>query len=211
VWLVGRRPEALADVATTARAAAARVEVHPADLTRDSDIQEVRAALERAGGRLDLLVHCAGAIVQGPLEHARIEDFDAQYRSNVRAPYLLTQTLLPLLRGHRGDIVFINSSVGMRARAEVGQFAATQFALKAVADTLREEVNTQGVRVLSVFPGRTATPRQATIHAEEGKDYRPEQLIQPEQIATMVVSAVELPQTAEVTEISVRPFIKPPL
>ncbi|MGH2968168.1 MAG: SDR family oxidoreductase, partial [Solirubrobacteraceae bacterium] len=62
--------------------------------------------------------------------------------------------------------------------------------------------------VLSVFPGRTATPRQATIHAIEGRDYRPEILMQPEDVVAVVINALGLPRTAEVTNISMRPLIK---
>ena len=91
----------------------------------------------------------------------------------------------------------------------MGQFSATQHALKAIADSLRQEVNADGIRVLSVFPGRTATPRQASLHEIEGKRYQPELLMQPEDVATVVVNALGLPRTAEVTDVSIRPMIKP--
>ena len=91
----------------------------------------------------------------------------------------------------------------------MGQYAATQHALRAIADSLRAEVNPQGVRVLSVFPGRTATPMQARLCELEGKAYSPERLIQPEDIASTVIHALTLPRTAEITEISIRPFVKP--
>jgi len=157
---------------------------------------------------VDVLVHCAGVIAQGKLQNAPVQDFDLQYRANVRAPYLLTQTLLPMLKLGPGQIVFINSSVGLKARAGVSQFAATQHALKAITDSLREEVNPDGIRVLSVFPGRTATPRQANIFQIEGREYRPELLLQPEDIATVVINALNLPRTAEVTDIHLRPLLK---
>jgi NADP-dependent 3-hydroxy acid dehydrogenase YdfG len=179
-----------------------------ADLTRDEDIQRLVESLGRDFGHLDILVHCAGMICLGRLEHSSVAEFDAQFRANVRAPYVLTQALLSLLRARRGQIVFINSSVGLQARGELGQFAATQHALKAIADSLREEINAEGVRVLSIFPGRTATPRQAAIYQTEGKTYHPELLMQPEDVAAMVIHALLLPATAEVTEIRMRPLVK---
>jgi NADP-dependent 3-hydroxy acid dehydrogenase YdfG len=157
---------------------------------------------------VDVLIHSAGTIAQGPLHSAAISDFDAQYRANVRAPYLLTQTFLSMLKVRPGQVVFINSTVGLRARADVGQFAATQHALKAIADSLRDEVNGDGVRVLSVFPGRTATPRQEKLFRLEGRPYRPEILLQPEDVATVVINALTMPRTAEITEISLRPLVK---
>src|SRR5690242_6858519 len=102
----------------------------------------------------------------------------------------------------------MNSSAGLSARAGVGQYAATKHALRAIADTLREEVNTDGIRVLSVFPGRTASPMQATVHANEGRVYHPDHLIQPEDIAKVVIDALSLPRTAEIMDIRIRPLRK---
>jgi NAD(P)-dependent dehydrogenase (short-subunit alcohol dehydrogenase family) len=179
------------------------------DLTVKKSLQPLLQYLGRKAGRLDVLVHGAGVICQGVLEKARIEDFDLQYATNLRAPYLLTQRLMPLLKAARGQIVFINSSVALAGkRPEVGQYAATKHGLKAVADSLREEVNSQGIRVLTVFLGRTAIPAQEALHKEEGRPYRPRRLLQAEDVASVVVNALTLPPTAEVTEIAIRPMMK---
>ena len=82
-------------------------------------------------------------------------DLDHQYESNMRAPIALTQSLLPCLRRARGHIVFVNSTAGLVARANASQFAATQHAMRAFATALRDEVNKDGIRVTTVFPGRT--------------------------------------------------------
>ena len=133
-------------------------------------------------------------------------------QSTLRARYLLTQATLPMILASQGQIVFVNSSVGGRAPGPgLGQYAATQHALRAIADSLRAEVNPQGVRVLSVFPGRTATPMQARLCELEGKGLQsraPDP--QPEDIASTVIHALTLPRTAEITEISIRPFVSPP-
>jgi NADP-dependent 3-hydroxy acid dehydrogenase YdfG len=180
-----------------------------ADLAADANIGRLEQLLAKNFGRLDILVHCAGVIHHNPICDARIEDLDEQYAVDVRAPYLLTKSLLPMLRISKGQIVFINSSLGTSAkRREVGQFAATQHAMKAIADSLREEVNPEGIRVLTVYPGRTATPRQERLHRCEGKVYRPEELLQPEDVASIVTHSLELPRTAEVTDIHIRPMVK---
>ena len=77
-----------------------------------------------------------------------------------------------------------------------------------LADTLREEINPSGVRVLSVYPGRTAGDLQASIYALEGRQYTPETLMQPEDVAATVVAALMLPRTAELTDLRVRPMRK---
>jgi NADP-dependent 3-hydroxy acid dehydrogenase YdfG len=205
--LVGRRQEELESVAQRIRLYNLRVLTDKADLTRDEDIRAIATRLRREFGSIDILVHSAGVISLGPLETAPVEALDLQYRTNLRAPYLLTQALLPLLEERRGHIVFINSIVA--GRAGVSQYAATKHALKTIADSLREEVHPKHIQVMSVFAGRTATPMQACIHEEEGRVYNPELLLQPEDVAAVVINALSLPCTAEVTEIQIRPFNRP--
>ncbi|MGH8056985.1 MAG: SDR family oxidoreductase [Candidatus Entotheonellia bacterium] len=208
VCLVGRNLERLEAVAERARATPARVLIYQADLTRDAHMHALTTRLQRDVGQLDVLVHGAGVIALGPIEDTPLEKLDWQYRTNVRAPYALTQAVLPMLRDRQGQIVFINSSVGLNARANVGQYAATKAALKAIADSLRQEVNAVGVRVLSVFLGRTASPMQAALYALEGRVYQPDLLMQPEDVAAAIMQALSLPRSVEVTDLHMRPLVK---
>jgi len=210
VCLVGRRLEALEEAAETAKKMSPRVLVHQADLALEENIQSLGGRLKEEGGRVDILVHSAGTISLGEIETSSAKNFDRQYAVNMRAPYVLTQALLAMIRAARGQIVFINSTAGRVAGPGGAQYAATKHALKAMADSLRDEVNTGGIRVLSVFPGRTATPMQAMVHEVEGKSYNPEILLQPEDVASVVINTLNLPRSAEVTDIYIRPFVKPP-
>jgi NADP-dependent 3-hydroxy acid dehydrogenase YdfG len=210
VCLVARRGDELDRVLERVGGGPDRARAYRVDLTDDRQVRDLAASVEADLGRLDLLVHCAGTISLGSVAEAPVADLDAQYATNLRARYLLTQVALPMILASRGQVVFVNSSAGNRASgAGVGQYAATQHAQRAIADSLRAEVNARGVRVLSVFPGRTATPLQATVHELEGKDYEPERLVQPSDVASVVLHALTLPRTAEITEISIRPFVKP--
>jgi short-subunit dehydrogenase len=157
---------------------------------------------------MDVLVHSAGTWSYGGFDTAPVAELDRQYATNVRAPYLLTQALLPALRASAGQVVFVNSTAGLTARAGVAQYAATKHALKAMADALREEVNSEGIRVLTVYPGRTASPLQARIFQVEGRPYLPERLMQPEDVASAVLHAITLPRTAEITDLTVRQMLK---
>jgi NADP-dependent 3-hydroxy acid dehydrogenase YdfG len=206
--LVSRRKEALETVANEIRDKGAKAYVCCADFTREEDLRGLAERLDREFGHVDVLVLCGGAISHGSVERAPLADFDLMYHANLRGQYALIQLLLPLLRKRPGQIVFINSSAGLRSPANVGQFSATQHALRSIADTLRDEVNADGIRVVSVYPGRTATPRMAALFAKEGKTYRPELLLQAEDIASMVTHSLCLPRTAEVTDISIRPMLK---
>lgn len=206
--LIGRNAKRLQAVAGAASEGATRVLTYEKDLTCDDDLKKLKADLARDFDHVDILIHSAGSFFQGPLETASVKRLDVQYLANVRGPYILTQALLPMLKASKGQIVFVNSAVIYHSRANVSQFASTQHALKAIADCLRQEVNHAGVRVSSLFPGRTASPRQANIHKLEDRAYRPETLIQPEDLASVLLNALSLPRTVEVTDISMRPLQK---
>ena len=200
--LVGRDETALAELARQARSWGAQAKTYGLDLTDD---EAVKTFSETFNAPLDILVYSAGTVSLGALKDAAIADLDAQYRLNVRAPYLLTQLFLEKLERARGQIVFLNSGAGLSARPEWGQYAATKHALKAVADSLRAELAGSGVRVLSVYPGRTASPMQKKVHEYEGKPYDPKKFVQPDDVAAVILGALTLPRTAEVTDVSVRP------
>jgi NADP-dependent 3-hydroxy acid dehydrogenase YdfG len=208
LYLAARRKEALDGVAKEAQARGARAHACSVDLTKDEDIRGLAERLQKEFGRVNILVLCGGAIAHGALEKASLADFDLMYRSNIRGHYALLQAMLPLLRKAPGQIVFINSSAGLRSPATAGQFSATQHAFRSIADSLRDEVNADGIRVLSVYPGRTATPRMEKLFGIEGRAYKPELLLQPQDIAEMVIHSLRLPRTAEVTDISIRPMQK---
>jgi NADP-dependent 3-hydroxy acid dehydrogenase YdfG len=206
--LLGRTLERLEAVAEQARSHNTWAKCYQIDLVSEKEIKDFAVQLRRDAGQVDILIHSAGIIFVGPLAQATVEDFNRQYQVNLRAPFVLTQALLPMMKSCQGQIVFINSSVGLNARAHVGQYAATKHGLKGIADSLREEVNPNGLRVLSVFLGRTASPMQAAVHQTEGKDYHPEHLIQPEDVSAVVINTLCLPRSAEVTDINIRPLKK---
>ena len=193
--VVGRNREALEAVASQARAMAPRVLISPTDLTQDAHVERLALELQQEFGQVDVLVHSAGVYVRGTLQSAPVHDLDRQYRTNVRAPYLLTQVLLPMLKVRPGKSCLSIRLLACRP-GRCSQYAATKHALNAIANSLREEVNADGIRVLSVFPGDAATPLQEIICQIEGRLYQPEILIQPEDIAAVVVNTLRLPRSA---------------
>jgi NADP-dependent 3-hydroxy acid dehydrogenase YdfG len=206
--LVGRRLQPLESVASKAREMGVPASCCSTDLSVSSGQDELMRRLQHELPLIDFLVQSAAAHSMGPIEDSNPAEFDALYHTNVRAPYVLAKSLLPKLKQRQGQIVFINSSSGVVAKPMSAQYDATKHALKAIADSLRSEVNPHGVRVLSVYLGRTATEMQAQIHRKEEKPYRPELLLQPADVASVIMNALLLPRTAEVTDVHVRPMVK---
>lgn len=160
--------------------------------------------------RIDVLVHCAGVLTTGPAAEMPPAEFARMHAVNFLGPCRLTQAALPALERSRGQIVFMNSSAAVRPSPGLAAYASSKAALATYANVLRDEVNPRGIRVINVFPGRTATPMQAVLFRAEGRDYHPEHLLQPEDVAAIVKGALELPRTAEVTDIHIRPMKKHP-
>ncbi|MEU9849941.1 SDR family oxidoreductase [Streptomyces sp. NPDC047985] len=155
--------------------------------------------------RVDSLLHVAGVVALGAVGDLTPKAWHFQLNANLVAPAELTRLLLPQLRVAQGHVLFVNSGAGLAASAEWSAYAASKHGLKALADSLRQEEHANGVRVTSVYPGRTASPMQAKVHQQEGKEYDPSRWIDPESVATTIVTALDLPRDAEVTDLRVRP------
>ncbi|MFF8829947.1 SDR family oxidoreductase [Streptomyces sp. NPDC015131] len=155
--------------------------------------------------RLDSLLHIAGVVDLGRVGDLTTKAWRHQLEVNLVAPAELTRLLLPQLRVSQGHVVFVNSGAGLTAHAEWSAYAASKHGLKALADALRHEEHGNGVRVTSVYPGRTASPMQAKVHQQEGKEYDASRWIDPESVATAIITAIDLPRDAEINDLSVRP------
>ena len=141
----------------------------------------------------------------GAVSALSVDDWATQLRVNLVAPAALTRVALPALRAARGTVVFVNSGAGLHAHPQWSAYAASKHGLRALADSLRAEEAGSGVRVCSVYPGRTATAMQEKVHAQEGKPYDAADWIRPETVAEAIVRVVDLPRDATIPDLTVRP------
>lgn len=173
----------------------------PVELT---DHDAVAAAVADIS-RLDVLVHSAGLAELGTVAETSPESWRRTFEVNLFAVTELTRLLLPALRASRGHVVLVNSGAGLSAKPNWGSYAASKFALRAFADVLRAEESANGVRVTSVFPGRTATDMQRDVREQEGGSFDADRYLRPESVAGPIVSAVRAGADAHLTEIVIRP------
>lgn len=155
--------------------------------------------------RLDSLLHVAGVVELGQVGELPVKAWQETLNVNLVAPAELTRLMLPSLRPAKGHVVFVNSGAGLNAHAEWSAYAASKHGLRALADSLRQEEHAAGVRVTSVYPGRTATAMQVKVHQQEGKEYDAARWIAPESVAKAVLAALDASRDAEITDITVRP------
>jgi short-subunit dehydrogenase len=204
VILVGRSRDKLEELAESVRGVSPEVDLHATDLADDGEVRKMAARVKTAFQGVDLLIHSAGVYAYGPVAEVAADEVERLFRVNARAPYYLTQLLLPSLVERGGQVAFVNSVAGLQARAGVAAYAASKFALKAIADALRQEVEPRGVRVISAFPARTATPMQEEVCRLEGSEYHPERFLQPADVAGALLDALAAPRTADVGELVLR-------
>lgn len=146
--------------ALRARAGSDRLVPVTLDVTSAEHIAEVGSTIEAERGErgLDGLVNNAGIAAAGPLEFLPISELRQQFEVNVIGQVALTQAVLPALRRAQGRIVFVGSIAGRSALPFVGAYAASKFALEAIADALRVELGESGIHVSVVEPGVITTP-----------------------------------------------------
>lgn len=128
------------------------------DITEEKSIVECLSFIKRKAGILNALVNNAGVAVGGPLEAVKLEDWRRQFEINVFGQVRVIQQCLPLLRESKGRIVNISSISGRVASPFMAPYAASKFALEALSDSLRREVESHGVQVAVVEPGPISTP-----------------------------------------------------
>jgi len=170
-----------------------------------ADASAVEAVADALPDRLDSVVHAAGVVDLGPVASLTTEEWQAQLAVNLLAPAVLTRVALPAVRAARGTVVFVNSGAGLVAHPQWSAYAASKFGLRALADSLRAEEQEHGVRVTTVYPGRTATPMQQKVHDQEGKQYDASAWIDPATVADAVLHVLDLPGDATISDLTIRP------
>ena len=160
----------------------------PAIITLDLSIahtelcQSVAEQIQATFGRLDGLVHNAADLGDiTPMEMYDPDTFDRVMSINLRAPFVLTQALLPLLKASPdASVIMTSSSVGRRARAFWGAYALSKFGVEGLTQLFADELkSTSNVRVNCVNPGATRTSMRASAYPGEN----PESVKTPESIA----------------------------
>lgn len=151
---------------------------------------------------LDVLVHNAGVSVPGHVGESTIDQWRATFEVNVIGAVALTLALLPVLRRAQGQVVFVNSGSGRKVSPGMASYSASKFALRAFADSLRDDE--PALRVTTVYPGRVDTDMQRDLVAFEGGDYDPARFLRPETVAEVVAGVVATPPDGHVHEVVIR-------
>jgi NAD(P)-dependent dehydrogenase (short-subunit alcohol dehydrogenase family) len=140
--------------------ASARLRPFFLEITRPADLARAAEQVTGAVGSQGLagLVNNAGIALGGPLEFVDLAELRHQFEINVVGQVALTQAFLPLLRQGRGRLINMSSISGRVAMPFFGPYSASKFALEALTDALRLELQPWGIAVISIQPGAIVTP-----------------------------------------------------
>ncbi len=193
IVLSARNADQLATVAREVEARGGTAEVVASDVTKEDDR---RRLIERAtsSGRLDVLVNNAGRGYYGAVLAVDLAELEGIFALNVVAPLRLTQLAYGALARAHGTVVMMSSVAGVVAAPKLGAYAASKFALEAVASALRAEVAHDGIRVTVIRPGPVDTAFRANsvaTNVEAGVRPKGAKVQSPEDVARMTLRAVE--------------------
>ena len=204
--LSGRHPDQLDEVARSLAGGAAAPGVVAADMTSEDDVR--RLAQRHAGqfGSLDLLVLCAGFGASGRIADYPIRRFDRQVEVNLRGPFVLIQECLPSLRQaadrhpERGArIVAIASITGVASEPGLAAYGAAKAALISLCQSVNVEESASGISATAIAPGYVDTEMSAWMHDR----IDPADMIEPDDVAELVVALTRLSARAVVPSIVV--------
>lgn len=186
--LVGRRSGPLEEVAALVRDRGGEAEVVVADLTAPgSPVAVVDAAQSRFGG-IDIVVNNVGNVRAGRLEAIDESAIVAQIALNLTAPILVTRAALPALRASGdGLVVNVSSAIALVGLPFYATYAAAKAGVANFGDALRRELFGEGVHVLNVYPGATATPMMESSDAGPELGFDRES---PDNVAAATVAAM---------------------
>ncbi|WP_248897308.1 SDR family oxidoreductase [Haloplanus halobius] len=128
------------------------------DVTEDDDVERVVDRVMDEQGRIDCLVNNAGYAQFGPTEDIPVDAVQQQFDVNVYGPHRLTRAVLPHMRRRRdGTIVNVSSVAGRVSFPGGGTYCGSKFALEAMTDALRAEVDEYGIDAVLIEPGPVET------------------------------------------------------
>jgi NAD(P)-dependent dehydrogenase (short-subunit alcohol dehydrogenase family) len=152
------------------RSAGGRAQAVGSDLSVPRGPHDLAAKVRGVvGDRLDILVANAGISKAASIEETTLDDFDALFAVNVRAPFFLLQQLLPIL-GERSSVIFTTSLAARAAVGTIAAYAATKGALDTLVTHFAAALGPRGIRVNGVAPGVVATEMSSFTKTETGRD-----------------------------------------
>ena len=209
VTVGGRRQEPLQQLADSIDSQHP-VRAHTIDVADASSIESFFADIRDNVGDVDILVNSAGInIPNRTIADMKPADWDRVMAVNATGAYRCMYEVLPAMRKRQdGLVVNISSVAGKRAISLGGVvYCASKFAMTALGTATSNELREEGVRITNVYPGEVNTPILENRPKPVSEEHK-QAILQPQDIASVVVTICALPPRANVPEIVIKPTIQ---
>ncbi len=190
--LAARRKDRLDALASELIARGVQALAVACDLTVESQVKELIARIDERFNGLDVLVNNAGVGLFGPLEKLPEEHLRHVFELNVFGLLRMTREALPLLRRRSGSqVINVSSVLGHRGLPLLGGYCASKAAVNAITESLRSELQPEGIWVLLVSPGMTESEFRDVRLTAPGfaQEKVPLKAMSAEEVAEAIVSA----------------------
>lgn len=190
VGLLGRTAENLEKVAGELAEYGVNVTMATADVSNNESVIAAVDHIKSELGAIDILINNAGVGKFGKFLELSPEEFKNIIDINLMGTYYVTRAVLPgMIEQSSGDIINISSTAGERGGAVTSAYSASKFGLIGLSDSLMQEVRKHNIRVTALTPSTVATD---LAFAENLTDGNPESVMQPEDLAELMVSQLKL-------------------
>jgi NAD(P)-dependent dehydrogenase (short-subunit alcohol dehydrogenase family) len=207
VVLAARSTEKLHEVAEKVTKAGGKPEIVVTELTEEESIKNLVKTTNEKFSRLDILINNAGVTHSAKLEQTATEDWQHCINVNARAPFILCREALPLLKKSQASyIINIASVVGVKGYPLQSAYTSSKHALRGMTISLAEELKGSNIRVHLLCPGGVDTDMVGSVRPDIKKD----ELINPEEIAELVLYLVTHKGNAVIDELHIRRAISTP-
>ncbi len=205
VVLCGRTRGPLDSTAAAISQAGGKTDVVACDVSDLHSVESLAAYVDKSFGRVDILVNNAGVgAFKEPLHQMPAASWDKVLNTNLRGVYYCIRSFAPMMiKARNGHIVNISSLAGKNALPNGAAYAASKWGLNGLSYSVAEELRIHNIRVSVVCPGSV----QTELSPHEGKD--PAKMLQPDDVAHVVAMLVTQAPQSFVSEVLLRPTLKP--
>ncbi|MBX9577423.1 MAG: SDR family oxidoreductase [Chthoniobacterales bacterium] len=203
LFLTARNRSSLEQLASDLHEISPEVEIFSADLTKEIELKELEKKVRSTFQSIDILINCAGVFPVASISESTLEEFDACFALNVRAPFFLSKAFLPdMMTRQWGRVVNIGSSSAFSGFKDTSIYCASKHALLGLSRALYQEMRDSNVRVISINPG--------SIKTEMGKksdDQEFSTFLNPEDIAKYLAFSIAIDSELIAEEIRLNRFV----
>lgn len=199
--LIARTSKDIENVAEEAKRIdpSVNVAVASADVSDHEQVKTAVASITEKLSTVDILINNAGMLSVGNVLETPVEEWEQVFKLNVFGTFYMLREVLPLIiKQGKGDVINIASTAGLKGAAKMSAYGASKAALINLTESLMQEVRKSNIRVMTVNPSTIATEMTLSAKFTDGNE---EKVLQPDDLAFLVVNNLKLPQRAFVKEV----------